>query len=233
MTPAVLVELVQWPDLTAITAHLAICQRVLANAHEELGSNFGDLPIQPSNAKPTIINRYRILNRVANQINDIHRIAAMVRFLHQDVDPDLVVRNAPAVKRMPQGQCDFLAFGAAFASQGNMPRMAQGVEVVLGRRVGKRHRNSGKPVAFDRLGGIPSDIVDQQLIRRSAGSHRKLLAMTRMSKVGHFLDWQRRVGTRPKPLAEQVALFRASPAVALRCRRAVDLCSASFTLDRP
>jgi hypothetical protein len=88
------IELAQFLDLSAIRADLTVRIGVLANADEELRVFLDHLPVEPTYAKPAVIDPHGVLEGIADKIDDVYGIAPMVWFLNKDVDPDLVVDHA-------------------------------------------------------------------------------------------------------------------------------------------
>ncbi len=142
-------------DLPAVRAYLAVKIRFLTDADEELGLVSDDFPVQRANAVPAIIQAGGILDGVAHQIDDVDSIAAMVGFLNQQVDPQLVVRDAPTVQRSTNRAGDHLPHGYDLTAQDDVTAAAHGVDVVLRGCVAERNADAQAPKQVRRLSVAP------------------------------------------------------------------------------
>lgn len=104
-----------------------------------------DLPVHAPQAVPAVVDRDRILDAVAHQVDDVHRITPVVWLLHEDVDPDLVVPQWLIADRLPDRERHRAPDLLRFAPKDHVPGAARRVDAVLRGRVGERHRHAHQP----------------------------------------------------------------------------------------
>jgi hypothetical protein len=68
----------------------------LGDADEDPGRRLDDRPVEPADAVPAVVYSGRVLDGVADEIDEVRGISAVVRLLDEDVDPDLALVPADA-----------------------------------------------------------------------------------------------------------------------------------------
>jgi hypothetical protein len=152
-----------------VRANLAVDVRVLADSDDELRIALDDLPVKPTDAEPPIIEPDPVLDRIADEVNHVHRIAAVIGLLNEDVEPQLVARNALISKRAPHRHRDRRSRLPGLTSQRHVPGCPHRVDVVLRYRVREWDSRPNKPEEIRSWLGFPRDAASLRSAFRRTG----------------------------------------------------------------
>ena len=92
-------EVTEQENPPAVGTDLLIFVAISADADVDLWLILDDLPVNEPQRKPPIVNTQRVLEGVTDEINDIHRISAVVGFLDQNVHVGFSLRPLGSLKR--------------------------------------------------------------------------------------------------------------------------------------